>query len=65
MNEAAAVVSFAVVSGGKQGIKVEIRGDRRKGGFVPARGLPVEALIELPDETRESGVGLFLVRLRG
>jgi hypothetical protein len=57
--EAAAVVSFAGVSGGKQGIKVEIRGDRRKGGFLLASRLPVETPVELPDETREGGVGLL------
>jgi hypothetical protein len=57
--ETAAVASITVVFGGKQGIKVEIRGDRRKGGLVPARGLPVEAPVKLPDETRKGRVGLL------
>ena len=57
--ETAAGVRFAGVCGGKQGIKVETRRDRRKSSFVPAGRLPVKPPIELRDETREDGVGLY------
>ncbi|MDR2797017.1 MAG: hypothetical protein LBB80_01615 [Treponema sp.] len=56
---AAAGIRFMLIFGGKQGIEVEVRRDGRKGGFIRAGRFPVEPLIELFDETREGGVGLF------
>jgi hypothetical protein len=53
--EAAAIVRLAIVFGGEQGVKVEVRGNRRKGGFIPARRLPVKLTVEFPDETRQGG----------
>jgi hypothetical protein len=47
------MIGFTVVFGGKQGSKVEVRGDRRKGGFLLAGGYPVKLLVKLPDKTRE------------
>ncbi|MDR2393576.1 MAG: hypothetical protein LBD93_05430 [Treponema sp.] len=52
---AAAVVRFAVVFGGKQGIKVEVRRDRRKSGLTLAGRLSGEAAVERLDEPREGG----------
>jgi hypothetical protein len=35
----------------------EVRRDGREGGFIRARRFPVKPLVELPDKTREGGVG--------
>jgi hypothetical protein len=53
--EAAAVVGFAVIFGGLQGVKVKPRGQGREGGIVLTGRFPVETRIEFPYETRDGG----------
>lgn len=57
--ETAATIRGAAAFGGKRGVKVKVRRDEREGGAVPTSRFPVEPSIELRDETREGGVGLF------
>jgi hypothetical protein len=59
--ETAAIVRFTAVFGGKEGIKVETRGDRNEGNVLLASRLMVRSLVELLDETQEGGVGTRLL----